>query len=43
MQFLQFFFSESYVEQLRKSITKEKKRKKFIMTFLLLFYYIFMT
>ena len=43
MQFLQFFFYESQVEQLRKLITKEKNGKKVLMTFLLLFYYSFMT
>jgi hypothetical protein len=36
-------FYESQVEQLRKSFTKEKNEKKVLMTFLLLFYYIFMT
>ena len=36
-------FYESQVEQLRISITKEKKLKKVLMTYLLLFYYIFMT
>ena len=36
-------FYESQVNELRKSSTKEKKNFKVLMTFLLLFYYFFMT
>ena len=36
-------FSESQVEELRKAFTKEKKNIKVLITFLLLFYYFFMT
>ena len=43
MQFSQFFFYESLVEELRKAFTKEKKDIKVTMTLLLLFYYFFMT
>ena len=32
-------FYESQIEELRKAFTKEKKEKKVLMTFLLLFYY----
>ena len=43
MQFLQFFFYESQVKELRKAFTKDKKNFKVLMTFLLLFYYFIMT
>jgi hypothetical protein len=43
MQFLQFFFYESQVKELRKAFTKEKNNFKVLMTVLLLFYYFFMT
>ena len=36
-------FYESQVKELRKAFTKEKKKFKVLMTFLLLFYYFFMT
>ena len=42
MQFLQFFFLKSQVEELRKALTKEKK-KAIELTLLLLFYYFFRT
>ena len=38
MQFFQLNFYESQVEQLRKSITKDKNLKKVLLTFLLHFY-----
>ena len=41
MQFLQFFFYESQVKELRKAFTKEKKNFKVLMTFLLLFFLLF--
>ena len=43
MQFLKLLFYESREEYLRNAFKKEKKGKKILMTFLLLFYYIFMT
>ena len=43
MQFLQLFFYESQVEYLRKAFTKENLKNKVLITFLMLFYYIYIT
>ena len=41
--FFTILFYEKQVKELRKAFTKEKKIFKVLMTFLLLFYYFFMT